>query len=77
MYPLHISSHPPTPSPSRRPEKNCSDSFPFVFIQILVLHGTENFKEPHQQSVYIEKKGQQTWTSVDYDKCQVLGGRNF
>lgn len=32
-------------------QKNCSHSFPSVFIQILVPHGTETVKDPHQQSV--------------------------
>ncbi|PKU41994.1 hypothetical protein llap_7705 [Limosa lapponica baueri] len=32
-----------------------------------VPHGTEPFKKPHQQSICIEKKGQQNWTPVGYD----------
>lgn len=58
-------------------QKNLSDSFTSVFIPIQVLCSTDTFKEPHQQSVYIEEKVLQIWTPVDCDSPQVLGDMSF
>lgn len=58
-------------------QKKLSGSFTSVFIPILVLCGTDTFKEPHQQSIYIEEKVLQIWTPLDYDNPQVLGNMSF
>ncbi|RMC16150.1 hypothetical protein DUI87_08364 [Hirundo rustica rustica] len=44
---------------------------------VLVFCGTDTFKEPHEQFVYIEEKVLQIWTPLDYDDPQALGDTYF